>query len=473
MIGMEGQKKVAIGEATNPAPGKPAFVNLYQVREDQVQKAVQFLSHPKVRSYSVIDRQSFLENKGLTKKEIDEAFRRIPVDLSLPPSSFTYARAPVSTQVAQPYPLKATQPLQAHHPMAPAAHPTSAMVPAGVQRRFSWYHIVFATGIIAAGGTGAAIYFKRVVVPKIKVWIKKIVSQREDEAGKQEKENSKLAEEAAEAAKATTSATALVAKASQDLISSRNENKGYFEAFMRALDVQAKEMKLMGEAIKKLENKQDNGVLEDQFHHSTTRNGPVSNAWGAQPVNMNGIATAVYAKPSAPRLTESLNYESYMEPWETTPPVLDQRPNYTYTRSHLSDNDFDAEIKEPAYTDTSSITLNGTKINTTTESSSKPGGFLHQPNAESESNDTKQFLYGSSGNNAGSRETQKSRSVPPQAPSVAMPDAAAAIHPPTKEKSNTVFDDDADGTMAKADDVAPNDGGVGVSDMAEDPSNGV
>lgn len=49
--------------------------------------------------------------------------------------------------------------------------------------------------------------------------------------------------------------------------------KGYFEAFMRALDVQVKEMKSMGEAIKKLENKKENGVLEDQFNHSATRNG--------------------------------------------------------------------------------------------------------------------------------------------------------------------------------------------------------
>ncbi|KAJ3705526.1 hypothetical protein LUZ61_009231 [Rhynchospora tenuis] len=463
---MEGQRKVVIGEATNPAPGKPAFGNLYQVREDQVQNAVRFLSHPKVRNSSINDRQSFLEMKGLTKEEIDEAFRRVPdaQDLPLPPSSFTYARAPVSTQVAQPYPLKAAVPLQAHQPMAPAAHPMTAMVPAGVQRRFSWYHIVFATGIVAAGGTGAAIYFKRVLVPKIKVWIKKVVSQREDEAGKQEKENSKLAEEAAEAAKAATSATALVAKASQDLISSRNENKGYFEAFMRALDVQVKEMKSMGEAIKKLENKQDNGVLEDQFHRSTTRNGPVSNAWGSQPVNMNGVATANYVEPSAPRLTECLNYELQMEPWETTPPVLDQRPNYTCAQSHLSDNGFDAEIIEPAYTATSSNTLNGTK---------KAGGRPHQPKAKSESDDPKQFLFGSSGNNAGSRQTQVQKPgwVPPQVPSVAMPQAATKIHP-TKVKSDTVFDEGADGTTVKVDVVAPNGEGVGDSDMA-DPSNGV
>jgi hypothetical protein len=49
--------------------------------------------------------------------------------------------------------------------------------------------------------------------------------------------------------------------------------KGYFEAFMRALDVQVKEMKWMGEAIKKLENKKENGGLEDQLHYVATRNG--------------------------------------------------------------------------------------------------------------------------------------------------------------------------------------------------------
>jgi hypothetical protein len=32
---------------------------------------------------------------------------------------------------------------------------------------------------------------------------------------------------------------------------------------MRAADVQVKEMKLMGEAIRKLENKKENGILKD------------------------------------------------------------------------------------------------------------------------------------------------------------------------------------------------------------------
>lgn len=57
------------------------FVNSEPMREEQVQNAVKFLSHPKVRGSPVIYRRSFLEKKGLTKEEIDEAFRRVPVSM--------------------------------------------------------------------------------------------------------------------------------------------------------------------------------------------------------------------------------------------------------------------------------------------------------------------------------------------------------------------------------------------------------
>lgn len=49
------------------------------MREEQVQNALKFLSHPKVKGSPVMYRRSFLEKKGLTKEEIDEAFRRVPV----------------------------------------------------------------------------------------------------------------------------------------------------------------------------------------------------------------------------------------------------------------------------------------------------------------------------------------------------------------------------------------------------------
>lgn len=61
------------------------FVNSEPIREDQVQNAVKFLSHPKVRGSPVMFmyRRSFLDKKGLTREEIDEAFRRVPVSLFL------------------------------------------------------------------------------------------------------------------------------------------------------------------------------------------------------------------------------------------------------------------------------------------------------------------------------------------------------------------------------------------------------
>lgn len=69
----------AQAEATKQNPSTSVFVNKEPIREEQVQNAVKFLSHPKVRGSPVIYRRSFLEKKGLTKEEIDEAFRLVPV----------------------------------------------------------------------------------------------------------------------------------------------------------------------------------------------------------------------------------------------------------------------------------------------------------------------------------------------------------------------------------------------------------
>lgn len=66
-------------EAAMEKSSPSVFVNSEPMREDQVQNAVKFLSHPKVRGSPVMYRRSFLERKGLTKEEIDEAFRRVPV----------------------------------------------------------------------------------------------------------------------------------------------------------------------------------------------------------------------------------------------------------------------------------------------------------------------------------------------------------------------------------------------------------
>lgn len=71
-----GDAKVEVEKQTSPPS---VFVNTEPMREDQVQNAVKFLQHPRVRGSPVVYRRSFLERKGLTKEEIDEAFRRVPV----------------------------------------------------------------------------------------------------------------------------------------------------------------------------------------------------------------------------------------------------------------------------------------------------------------------------------------------------------------------------------------------------------
>jgi len=63
--------------------GKAAVGSTELMREDLVQSAVSFLKHPKVVTSLDGQRRSFLENKGLTVDEIDEAFRRLQVRICL------------------------------------------------------------------------------------------------------------------------------------------------------------------------------------------------------------------------------------------------------------------------------------------------------------------------------------------------------------------------------------------------------
>ncbi|URE43269.1 Peroxisomal membrane anchor protein (Pex14p) conserved region [Musa troglodytarum] len=233
-------------DAANEFLGKPLL------REDQVQNAVKFLSHPKVRSSPVVHRRSFLEKKGLTKEEIDEAFHRVPD----PPSNAATGEA---------------------YTTGPA-------------------------GVLASSGVGTALLFKKMVVPRLKAWIRKVVEE-ESESG-EDKLDSKLAEEAAEAAK-TAAAAAAVAKA----------KRKYFEAFMGALDVQVKEMKSMGS---------------------------VNNAWRtSQQVKFGGTSNTNFGdvrSQSSPAFMDSLyvpNPNSYTEPWQAAQ-HSQQRPSYSQ-QSHTSD----------------------------------------------------------------------------------------------------------------------------------------
>ena len=50
------------------------------LREDQITNAISFLTHPKVSASPIATKRSFLERKGLTTEEIEEAFRRVPAE---------------------------------------------------------------------------------------------------------------------------------------------------------------------------------------------------------------------------------------------------------------------------------------------------------------------------------------------------------------------------------------------------------
>nr|GMN21521.1 hypothetical protein TIFTF001_048889 [Ficus carica]GMN21532.1 hypothetical protein TIFTF001_048891 [Ficus carica] len=199
------------------------------MREEQVQNAVKFLSHPKVRGSPVMYRRSFLEKKGLTKEEIDEAFRRDPSP-SVQPSGGNQDGQKTSPGIQTQYPVQALQPV--------AAAPPNAVSP-------------------------------NAIIPRLKSWIRKVVSEEDDSVKKTDSKPS-LAEEAAVAAKAAAVAAADVAKASREMMNSKNEERRYFGELMNMLDVQVQEMKSMRNSIQKLEGEttaqKRNYLIEQEDH---------------------------------------------------------------------------------------------------------------------------------------------------------------------------------------------------------------
>ncbi|KAJ6760707.1 PEROXISOMAL MEMBRANE PROTEIN PEX14-LIKE [Salix purpurea] len=266
-----GIRQEAGAEAINQSPPS-VFVNSEPMREEQVQNAVKFLSHPNVRGSPVMYRRSFLEKKGLTKEEIDEAFRRVP---DLTPST----QATSSSQEGQ---VKSTPNVQ---PPAPeqTLQPVAA-APAGVistmrtltRQQFHWHHAVFAVGLLAVSGAGTAVLVKKTIIPRLKSWIRKVVLEEEDDSMMKTNTKSSLAEEAAAAAKAAAAAAADVARASQEMLNSKNEEKKYFKEFINMLDVQVQEMKSMSTAIHRLEGLTDyrvrNSLADQEDYRASVAN---------------------------------------------------------------------------------------------------------------------------------------------------------------------------------------------------------
>uniref|UniRef100_A0A0C9RPY9 Peroxisomal membrane protein PEX14 n=1 Tax=Wollemia nobilis TaxID=56998 RepID=A0A0C9RPY9_9CONI len=284
----ESGKAVEVGGAqetkdvTKEKDGNWPFANSEPMREDQVQNAVKFLSHPKVRGSPVMYRRSFLERKGLTKEEIDEAFRRVPD----PPSQESSAKAIVPTQERQSMPqatLQSQSPAQAlQHLTGPSNTVSTAAM--AQPSRFQWTHMLLAVGLLTATGAGTGVVFKNAVIPRMKSWIRRIAAEGDESEQKKALEPSPV-EEAVAAAKAAATAAAEVANASKEMLKLKLEDSKHLEGLMHSLEDQMEEMKSMKIALQDIEKQKHEFHIArgrpDEQITSETNKGKSNSAWGA------------------------------------------------------------------------------------------------------------------------------------------------------------------------------------------------
>ncbi|CAH9115558.1 unnamed protein product, partial [Cuscuta europaea] len=212
-----------MAESSREKHSTSVFVNSEPIREDQVDNAVKFLAHPKVKGSPVMYRRSFLERKGLTKEEIDEAFRRVPDPTSTVPST----EATFANQEGQLKTSSNIQPQALIRSTQQASAEVGSMRKVGYLSKFHWSHAVLAFGLLAASGSFTAILFKKSIIPQLKSWIRKVVLEEEEateeDGVRQNNLKLSLAEETATAAKAAAAAAADVARASQEMVVSKSE----------------------------------------------------------------------------------------------------------------------------------------------------------------------------------------------------------------------------------------------------------
>eukprot|EP00249_Psilotum_nudum_P019224 c27151_g2_i1 orf=420-2396(+) len=236
-------------EPSKEKQGDWPFLEPQPIREDQVQNAVRFLSHPKVRGSPIVHRRSFLERKGLSRDEIDEAFRRVPD----PPSNEFTKVSTVSPEGRYNVPQGLQQSQATVTPnlsIVPGqqqslAQQSKGTVPLPIvqsQKRFRWSHVVFAIGFLTAAGTGAGALIKNYFIPKLKAWICRVVlDERHAEIGKLRVPNP--VEEAAAAIKAAATALSEVSVANREMMNFRNEEWKHFTSLAKALESHMQELK--------------------------------------------------------------------------------------------------------------------------------------------------------------------------------------------------------------------------------------
>ncbi|KAK4479326.1 hypothetical protein RD792_014838, partial [Penstemon davidsonii] len=442
---VDGGEDTKVSAVKENAPTS-VFVNSEPIREEQVQNAVKFLSHPKVRGSPVLYRRSFLERKGLTKEEIDEAFRRVPD----PAPDVSATQPVVSNQDGQPKSLSNF----AQQPATQVAQPT----PRGKLSRFHWSHALMAVGFLAVSGAGTAVIFKvpnftsqfwwtcllqNSIIPRLKSWIRKVVFEEEDEEGPLKKKLAKpsIAEEAASAAKAAAAAAADVARVSQEMLVTKSEGRSIlcsssqkrcFEELINMLYAQVQEMKSMSIAIQKLEVGQRTNERifveerNDQRVSATSSRQPYAN--GKADTNLRSVRSL--SPPASVEPSVAPHPKSYMEEINDAPP----NPNQPVSNPRITPRPKPWEVSQSQNSSTNTEINNGSsyEFQDNQLSGDNEVAWWQQKNVritEIESGNDQKF--GSSNVLSNERPVQRSW-VPPQPPPVVMPEAAAAIRQPKK-----------------------------------------
>ncbi|OMO80246.1 hypothetical protein COLO4_24172 [Corchorus olitorius] len=225
-------------------PTNSVSQNSEPMREDLVEMATKFLLHPSVSRSPVSHRRSFLEKRGLTSDEIDEAFRRVPD----PNSAGTFGKGMDRNQDVQSKAFASVQQQGTGQSSQPLA---ASIVTASPSSRFSWSYAIFSLLLLILSGAGTSMLLKKFLVPRLKSCICKVVLEEDDD----KRENSKLtlSKETIEAAKAAAAASVNAAKASLEILQSKKEEGRYLDVLIQHLGSHVAELGSMSKTIKRLE----------------------------------------------------------------------------------------------------------------------------------------------------------------------------------------------------------------------------
>jgi peroxin-14 len=226
--------------------GTESFDNLViqapqPMREDYIQNAVKFLSHPKVKGSPVFHRRSFLEKKGLTNEEIDEAFRRVPD----PKPNGTETASAGSQQANNHNQSVALQPYT--EPQAATGSITAGTIAPHTKAQFSWVNTLLGAGLFLGLGASAAITLKKWFIPSLKSWTRTVVAE-EDENAKDEL-TCKLYEEIRKAINVSASAYSDIARTNQEVLASKVEDRKVLMKLTEAFESQADVFKSLNETL--------------------------------------------------------------------------------------------------------------------------------------------------------------------------------------------------------------------------------